>query len=183
LSDIKVILPTKDESENPSDYVNNKLVPIVSELHRLTNALICGGNSEEYSDIDMIPSTIGLKFAPVDVYLQQKRPKSCTFEVPDNTPYQQLGKSLKALFKAEVYSEKGHSVCFRLINSNSGESLRDSSLQVMTKEPKVYSVYLPIGAQKDRVQLNLTTYHIEAKCMTIIDRPICRRFSLSLVYV
>ena len=186
MSDLKLYLPTKEEEESPQIYVNQKLVPLAAELHRLVNENMTRGVTEENSDIDMVPQEVGKQYSLVNMYLHTVRAKFCTFSVDTKqTPLQKDGKMLKVMYKATVYSENGKPVHFRLMRVKDKVTIRQSDIQTANTKPTEHVLYLPLGdsSQKDRIQIKENEYCIEAKYVQLWARPICRRFSLSLVYV
>ena len=183
MSDIKLQLPDKSTEETPVEYVNNKLVPLLAELQNRVNALVCPtGESEGLLDIDMIPQEIAKQYHNINTFLSTVHSKSCRFMVPKGTKMNDGEKTAKILFSSTVYSEKGKTVAFRLTNLTTGVPVNNSVFQISSSVPFTHTMYLPVGDQTDRIHERECEYGIQAKYISEWDRPICRRFSLAMVY-
>jgi len=182
LSRLELHLPTKEEEESPQVYVNKKLVPLAAELYRLVQLNTVFDRTMEKEESDMTCQEVGKQWAPVNVMLEQSKPKSVKFSVDEKTPLEQNGKQLKILFSMTAYSEDGKPVAFRLVRQSDGHPVEGSTIQVESTYPHQYIAHLPFGEGKNRILPREETYKIEARYITTVSRPVCRRFSLSLVY-
>lgn len=182
LSHLELHLPTKEEEESPSIYVNQKLVPLAAELYRLVQLNTVFDRTMEKEESDMTCQEIGKMYSDVNVMLEESKPKSVKFSVDDSVPYEKNGKILKILFSMTAYSDGGKPVAFRLARQSDGSVIEGSTIQVESEYPHQYVAHLPFGDGKGRILPREETYLLQAKYITTLSRPVCRRFSLSIVY-
>lgn len=182
MSKLQIQLPTKEEEESPSIYVNKKLVPLAAELYRLVQINTVSDRSIEKEDLDMTCQDISKQYTDVNVMLEQSQSKSVKFMVDPKTPLEKNGKILKILFSLTAFSETGKPVAFRLVRQSDGNVVENSTIQVESTYPHQYVAHLPFGDGKHRILPKEETYILQARYITVQSRPIARRFSLSLVY-
>lgn len=190
MSGTRLELPTPDGYASAQEYVEQHLAPVATELHRLVNELLMpGSTSAEEWESDMIPSgpfTGG--FQPLVEHLKPAA-KHVTF---DGSAYFSLpkehlrAKRAKVQFTAVVYGKRLHkqlgSVAFRLIRAD-GMVIDNSEFQVTTEEPETVSRILPFGAMDGSVSPERHDYIIEGRYLGARMLPVCRRLSLSFVYI
>lgn len=182
LPHLELHLPTKEEEESPSIYVNKKLVPLASELYRLVQLNTVFNRTTEKEESDMTCQEIGKMYSDVNVLLETSKPKSVVFSVDSKTPLEKNGKILKILFTLTAFSDGGKPVAFRLRRGSDGNSVEGSVIQVESTYPHQYMAHLPFGEGKNRILPREETYILESKYVTTYSRPVARRFDLSLVY-
>jgi hypothetical protein len=174
------------DHEQVSDYIRDHVAPVATELHRITNELLSPGSTsaEEWS-MDMVSSApIHDGFSRLDRRLDES-PKHVAF---DGSEYFSLPKELlrakqvKIQFTAAVYV-KGHgTAAFRLV-CDGGALIKDS--EFTTDSPILFTktCRLPFGDQRGCIQPDRRTYYIEACRTKGRGIPVCRRLSLSFVYI
>lgn len=183
LSHLELHLPTKEEEESPQVYVNQKLVPLASELYRLVQLNTVFNRTIEKEESDMTNQEVGKMYTDVNVLLETSKPKSVKFSVDEKTtPYEKNGKIIKILFSLTAYSDSGNPVAFRLIRQSDGQVIDNSVIQVESTYPHEYVAHLPYGDAKNRILPSEQTYILQSKYITTYSRPVARRFSLSVVY-
>ncbi len=182
MSELRIQLPTKEEEESPQIYVNKKLVPLAAELYRLVQLNTVFDRTMEKEESDMTCQEIGRQYTDVNVLLEQSKPKSVKFSVDPKTPLEKNGKILKILFSLTAYSDSGKPVAFRLVRGSDGNVVENSVIQSDSQYPHQYVAHLPFGDGKNRILPREETYIIQARYITMLCRPVVRRFSLSLVY-
>lgn len=182
MSRLELHLPTKEEEESPSIYVNKKLVPLASELYRLVQLNTVFDRTMEKEESDMTCQDVSKQYTDVNVMLEQSKPKSVKFSVDSKTPLEKNGKILKILFSLTAYSETGKSIAFRLVRQSDGNVIENSTIQVESTYPHEYIAHLPFGEGKHRILPKEEIYILQARYITVQSRPVARRFSLSLVY-
>lgn len=182
MSHLELYLPTKEEEDSPQIYVNKKLVPLASELYRLVQLNTIFNRTDEQAESDMTCQRLGKNYENVDVYLEQSKPKSVKFSVDHKTPLEKNGKMLKILLSMTAYSDGGKPVAFRLIRESDGNIVDNSVIQVESTYPHEYIAHLPFGNMKGSVLPKEETYILQGRYVTTFSRPVCRRFSLSIVY-
>lgn len=181
MSNIKLLLPSH-EGLSAKEYVEQRLVPLAGDLKRLCDEFFVPGSTAEDVSVDMRPSQLKKFYSPVDTRVSEK-PKSTSFWIPDNFPYEQNGKRLKIQFRAVLYIAGNGTAAFRLVDTKRDSEISGSTIQVMSSEPTLYERCLDIGRDGESIHPEVTDYHIEAKLLTTLCQPVCRRFSLSCVYI
>jgi hypothetical protein len=183
---VRIELANPNTYDSPREYVVQHLAPIVAELHRITNELIApGATSAEEWGMDMGPSaaTCGA-FSPLDRRLDNS-PKHVVF---DGAAYQSIpkeilrAKQLKVQFSALVYVKGKGDACFRLVRDD-GAVVANSHITCSGKEPALITRTLPFGDAPNAVAPKQQTYIIEGKGLDPGAIPVCRRLSLSFIYV
>lgn len=182
MSHLELTLPTKEEEESPSVYVNKKLVPLAAELYRLVQLNTVFDRTMEKEESDMTCQKIGKEYFDINVLLEESKPKSVKFSVDPKTPLEKNGKILKILFSLTGYSDGGKPVAFRLVRLSDGNIIENSVIQCESEYPHQYIAHLPFGDGKSRILPKEETYIVQGRYITTYSRPVCRRFSLSLVY-
>lgn len=182
MSHLELYLPTKEEEESPQIYVNKKLVPLASELYRLVQINTVNGRTDPNTDNDMTCQRLSKNYEDLDVYVENSKPKSVLFSVDPKTPLEKNGKMLKVMFKMTAYTDGGKSVAFRLKRQSDGRFVDNSTIQVDSTYPHEYVAHLPFGPGKNSILPKEETYILQGRYITTYSRPVCRRFSLSLVY-
>lgn len=191
MTGVRLELANPNTFASPTEYVEQHLAPLATELHRITNELLSpGASSAEEWRVDMVPTRpISGGFQPLDGYLQRAA-KHVTFDGAEyfSLPKELLrSKQLKVQFAAVVYGKKLHKqlgpVAFRLIRAVDGMVIDNSEFQVTTEEPETVSRILPFGDKDGCVSPELRDYIIEGMCPGVRMLPVCRRLSLSFVYI
>jgi hypothetical protein len=167
-------------------YVSQHLAPIAAELHRLVNESFApGSTSAEEWAVDMVPRQPCLNsFATIDVALKQG-PKSVIFDGAEYftiAPELLRARQLKVQLTAVVYANGGSPAEFRLVNT-SGEVIEGSLILTEKQEPETITRVLPFGDKKGCIHPSMQVYHIQGKGYHAGCLPVCRRFSLSFVYI
>lgn len=185
MTGIRIALDNPDAYPSPREYVEKHLAPVATELHRITNELLSpGSTSAEEWAMDMVPSKFGDRFCRLDRRLEEA-PKHVIF---DGSEYFSLPKELlrakqvKIQFTAAVYV-KGHgTAAFRLVCDDEA-IIKDS--EFTTDSPILFTktCRLPFGDQRGCIQPDSRTYYIEACRTKGRGIPVCRRLSLSFVYI
>lgn len=182
MSELRIQLPTKEEEESPSIYVNKKLVPLAAELYRLVQLNTVFDRTMEKEESDMTCQEVGKHYSDINVMLEQSKPKSVKFSVDPKTPLEKNGKILKILLSLTGYSDGGKPVAFRLVRLSDGNVIENSVIQCESQYPHQYIAHLPFGDGKNRILPREETYVIQGRFVTTYSRPVCRRFSLACVY-
>lgn len=186
MSGVRVELPNPNTYASPTEYIELHLAPVVAELHRITNELIApGSTSVEEWGVDMVPSTptVGA-FSPLDKRLDES-PKHVVF---DGATYQSIpkeilrAKQLKVQLAALVYVKGKGDVLFRLVRDD-GSVVANSHINSCSTEPELISRTLPFGDYPNAVAPKQHSYIIQGKGLDLGAIPVCRRFSLSFIYV
>ncbi len=181
MTDCKLILPEPD-SFDPADYVRDKLIPLTGQLQKLCSEFFNPGCTAEEGIVDMMPAEPHKYFENLDKRVEDK-PKSVLFKPERDLPLYKGDKRLKILLSAIVYVQPAGTACFRLVNGDNGDVIEDSIIQVTNTEPALYTRYLSYGNQEGRIRTTEYTYAIQAKYLSTKCNPICRRFSLTTVYI
>ncbi len=173
----RIELANPNSYSSPKEYIELHLAPAVAELHRVVNELIVpGSTSAEEWGVDMVPSKQGLFFQPLDRRLDES-PKHVVF---DGATYQSIpkeilrAKQLKVQLTALVYV-KG--------KGDDGSVVANSHINSCSSEPELISRTLPFGDSPNAVAPKQHRYIIEGKGLDPDAIPVCRRFSLSFIYV
>jgi len=185
MSGSRLELANPNTFESPKEYVEKHLAPLVTELHRVTNELLSpGSSSAEEWGVDMVPSKADAIFRRLDKRVDDS-PKHVIF---DGSEYFSLPKELlrakqaKIMFTAVLYTKGKGEAQFRLVRDD-GVVVENSVIYVSEQHTvATYTRHLPFGDQPGSISPDSRTYYIEAssqgRCI-----PVCRRFSLSFVYI
>lgn len=182
----RVELANPNQYASPREYIEEHLVPVIAELSRITNELIApGATSAEAWEVDMVPSapTLGA-FSPLDRRLED----SAKHVVFDGAEYESIPKELlrqkqlKVQLTAVVYVKGGSDVIFRLV-SEDGQVMENSHICCCDDVPVVVTRILPFGDQPNCVAPLRKQYIIQGKGLDLGAIPVCRRFSMSFVYI
>lgn len=183
---VRIELDNPNSYASPKEYIEQHLAPIVAELSRVTNELITpGATSAEEWGVDMVPSNpvIG-SFSPLDKRLDES-PKHVVF---DGATYQSIpkeilrAKQLKVQLTALVYVKGQGDVLFRLVRDD-GAVVANSHINSCSPEPELISRTLPFGDTPNAVAPKQHSYIMQGKGLDLGAIPVCRRFSLSFIYV
>ncbi len=170
--------------DSPREYAEQHLVPVVAELHRVLNELLVPGSSsgEEWA-MDMVPS-VGGAFSPLDRRLDAS-PKHVVFDGAEylKIPTELLrAKQLKVQLTAVVYAQGKGDVLFRLVRDD-GVVVANSHMSTFSETPETITRTLPFGELPNCVAPKRHRYIIEGKGLDLGAIPVCRRFSMSFLYV
>ena len=151
----------------------------------MANELLAPGSTsaEEYG-VDMIPVMPSLGYYQ---YLEKRLDESPKHVVFDGGAYQAISKEilrqkqLKVQLVAVVYAKHG-AVAFRLVRGD-GVVVSGSEFQTSAKAPTTITCQLPFGDAHGCVAPKPLTYMIQGKGLDDAAIPVCRRFSLSFIYV
>lgn len=186
MTGVRVELANPNLYESPKDYIEKHLAPVVAELHRVTNELIApGATSVEEWGMDMVPSSpvVGA-FSSLDKRLDEA-PKHVVF---DGAAYQSIPtellrrKQLKVQLTALVYVQGKGDVLFRLVRED-GSVVANSHVNSCSASPELLSRTLPFGDAPNAVAPRQLRYTIQGKGIDLGAIPVCRRFSMSFIYV
>lgn len=180
-SNVKLILP-ECETFDPADYVRDKLIPLTGQLHKLCSEFFNPGCTAEEGIVDMRPEEPHKYFESLTKRVHDK-PKSCIFKAEPGLPLAKGDKRLKILLSAVVYVQPAGTACFRLIRACDKMVIEDSLIQTTNTEPALLNRYMAFGNQEGRISPFEYEYIIEGKYLGTKCVPICRRFSLSAVYI
>jgi hypothetical protein len=181
---IRLELADPANYSSPSEYIEQHLAPVVTELHRLTNELFVPGSTSEEHAVDMVQARAGDdQFRSFDRRLYE----TAKHVVFDGSAYFSLPKELlrvkqaKVQFTAVIYVKGDGEADFRLVRDD-GVVIQDSTI-LINRDSRVEHVRrLPFGDQPGSISPENRTYYIQAsnagRCI-----PVCRRFSLSFVYI
>lgn len=171
------------------EYIESHLAPAVTELHRITNELLSpGATSAEEWAVDMVPSDGALAFFQrLDRHLESSA-KHVVFDGADYfkiAPELLRTKQLKVQLTATVYAQHDHdpgTVEFRLVRDD-GTLIKNSHVSTYDAKPFTYSRVLPFGEEPGCVSPDRRTYFIEGCSPYRSSLPVCRRLSLSFIYI
>jgi hypothetical protein len=187
---LRLELPNPHQSESPREYIEKHLAPVITELHRITNELLAPGatSAEEWS-ADMVPAVApSPRYTRLDKCLIQMG-KNVSFDGAEHlTLSTELlrAKQLKVQLTAVVYvyanCQEPRTVEFRLVRDD-GQAITGSEFQSISTEPETVSRTLPFGVLDGCIAPERRTYFIEGRSLGGKSQPVCRRFSLSFVYI
>jgi len=186
MSGVKVELANPNAYASTREYIEQHLAPAVAELHRITNELIApGATSVEEWEVDMVPSnaTIGA-FSPLDTRLDQS-PKHVVF---DGAAYKSIptellrSKQLKVQLSAVVYVKGSGEVEFRLVDDHR-QAVIGSAFRTEAASPTTITCQLPFGDAANCVAPKQRKYIMQGRGVDLGAIPVCRRFSMSFVYI
>lgn len=170
----------------PQEYIEKHLAPVVAELHRALEEVTSPIGEKS---TDMIPLYSSLKWSPLDAHLDNT-PKHFIFDgaAYEKVPTELLRqKQLKVQLNALVYVIGGGSADFRLMRYDglpfTGEPVIGSTFETDCHEPTSFTLTLPFGNTKGCVAPERRSYIIEARSVDSGIIPVCRRFSMSFVYI
>lgn len=184
MTGLRIQLPDPSSCASPLEYIERHLAPAATELHRIVNELLApGATSAEECSMDMVPGKCSGSFSRLDKRLDES-PKHVIFDGSEyfSVPTEILrAKQLKVQLTAVLYVKGKGAADFRLVRDD-GAIIRGSSIHVSDKLAMEYSRIVPFGDHPDCISPDSRTYYIEA---ATLDRcvPVCRRFSLSFVYI
>ncbi len=184
MTGLRLDLANPDHSESIREYIEKHLAPTATELHRLLNELLAPGSTAEEYAFDMVPDTSGDYFRRLTRRLENTA-KRVVF---DGSEYFSLPKDLlkskqaKVQLTAVLYVKGRGEADFRLVRDD-GDVIKGSSLRVIAEEPNTFIATLPFGDQPGCISPDRRTYYIEAGVAKRQCLPVCRRFSLSFVYI
>lgn len=189
MTGLRLELPDPSKFSSPQEYIEKHLAPALTELHRITNELLApGATSTEEHAVDMVPPpNTGGRFSRLDRPLYQWA-KHVTFQGQDyfSLPKALLkAKQVKVQLTAVVYACQRKlqvtPVQFRLVDS-SGDVIDNSELRTAHSEPQTLTAVLPFGEHRGCIHPSIQTYFIEGSSDGSAT-PVCRRFSLSFIYI
>lgn len=169
----------------PQEYIEKHLVPLVNELHRVVEEVTSPIGDKS---LDMIPQVSGIQWSQLDIHLD-RTPKHFIFDgaAYEKVPTELLRqKQLKVQLNALVYVIGGGSADFRLVRYDGlpfGEPVLGSTFETDCPEPTSFTLTLPFGNTKGCVAPDKRSYIIEARSVDSGIIPVCRRFSMSFVYI
>lgn len=170
---------------SPQEYIEKHLAPLVTELERIVEELTSPVGDKTF---DMIPQVSGLQWSPLDIRLDRS-PKHFIF---DGSAYEKVPtellrqKQLKVQLTALVYVIGEGEAEFRLVRYDGlpvGEPVIGSNFETDCHEPTSFTLTLPFGNTKGCVAPEKRSYIIEARSVDSGIIPVCRRFSMSFVYI
>lgn len=183
MSGVRLDLANPNTYSSPKEYIEKHLAPIATELHRLANEMIAPGSTAEIDAVDMVPGNVGDYFRRFDRPLKETA-KRVVFDGSEyfSIPRELLrSKQAKVQFSGVLYILGRGAADFRLVRDD-GDVVQSSSFHISSDVPEIYTAVLPFGDQPGSICPTRRTYYIEGGTR---DRctPVCRRFSLSFVYL
>lgn len=169
----------------PQEYIEKHLAPVVAELHRALEEVTSPVGDKS---MDMIPQVSGPQWSPLDTRLDNT-PKHFIFDgaAYEKVPMELLRqKQLKVQLNALVYVIGEGEAEFRLVRYDGlpvGEPVIGSYFETDCHEPTSFTFTLPFGNAKGCVAPEKRSYIIEARSVDPSTIPVCRRFSMSFVYI
>ena len=190
MSGVRLELANPNEYESPKAYVEQHLAPVVATLHRAVEELLQpGASSAEEWAVDMAPPPLKRgQFSRCTRHFDET-PKHVFF---DGSEYLSIPpavlreKQLKVQFQATVYQHhpdgEVHTVRFRLVGEDGGH-IEGSSLSTRSPSPVTFTQILPFARDRFSIKPEPARYYIEASTADERTIPVCRRFSLSFIYI
>jgi hypothetical protein len=185
MTGIRLELADPDDYPDLPTYIEQHVAPVAAELHRLANELFSPGSTAEELAVDMMPKKHpGSDFSRLDRRVDES-PKHVIF---DGSEYFSLPKELlrskqaKVQFVATVYVKGGGGAEFRLVRDD-GMVIENSLFYVSGSKLQTRSYIVPFGEHAGCITPDSRTYFIEGGMATTGSLPVCRRFSLSFVYI
>jgi hypothetical protein len=189
LTGLRIQLPDPSSCASPQEYIEQHLAPAATELHRIVNELLAPGatSAEEWS-MDMMPEMANAVWQRLDRRLDE----TAKHVVFDGSEYFSIPKDLlktkraKVQLTAVVYAQKTDQrltqVDFRLVRDD-GVVIDNSNISTKDPLPHQITRELPFGDVPGCVSPDKRTYYLEARSLSRSTIPVCRRFSLSFVYI
>lgn len=170
----------------PQEYIEKHLAPIVAELARVTNELTApGSSSAEEWGVDMVPSEPQRgRFSPLDMRLDRS-PKHVVFDGAEylKIPTELLRrKQLKVQLSVVVYVKGEGTALFRLVRDD-GQVVTNSDIECCENVPFAVVRNLPFADVPNAVAPKQHRYIMEGKGLDPGAIPVCRRFSMSFLYI
>ena len=172
--------------DTPKEYVEKHLIPVVTELHRMLNECLDPGSSsvEEWA-VDMAPrpspnggfSIIERPIKPLSKHVLFDG--AAVHALPRDVLRR---KQAKVQFSGTVYVVGDGEAEFRLLRGD-GDIVTGSVIRTDSKLPVTVSCVLPLVDADNSVVPKAMTYFIQGRMRTGGGTPVCRRFSLSFVYI
>lgn len=170
---------------SPQEYVEKHLAPVVAELQRVIDELcVPGSTSAEDDSVDMVPAVPGNYWSELDKRLRDT-PKHVFFDgaeyltIPKELLRQKL---LKVQLAATVYVKGKGKAEFRLVRDD-GQVILGSDFVTDCHEATTFRHTLPFGNTQGCVASEKRSYIIQARSIGPAAIPVCRRFSMSFVYI
>jgi hypothetical protein len=168
---------------SPHEYVEKHLAPVATELHRIINEAFAPGSTsvEEWAS-DMVTEK-HWAWAPFDIPLRT-HPKSVIFDGAAyfTLPKEHLkAKRVKVQLTAVVYAQGG-SASFRLV-TDTGMIIDGSEFSTSESLPTTITRVLPVADKPGCIVPALLPYHLQGRRDDWDALPVCRRFSLSFIYI
>ncbi len=169
----------------PQEYIEKHLAPAALELQRLIEELSApGSTSAEETDVDMVPDPPGCYWSNLDHRLAET-PKHVVFDGAEylTIPKELLRqKMLKVQLSATVYVKGRGKAEFRLVK-DADEVMAGSSFVTDCHMPTTFTHTLSFGNTQGCVAPEKRSYIIQARSIGPAAIPVCRRFSMSFVYI
>jgi hypothetical protein len=181
---VRVELDNPIAYRSPTEYIEQHLLPVVTELHRITSELLDPGSTspEDYA-VDMVPGEKSKSYyRRLDTQLNPSA-KHVTFDGSEYfkiAPELLRSKQLKVQLTAIVYV-LGTRAEFRLVRDD-GSIILGSLIQAFQRTPETFSVILPFGNEAGCVSPDARIYYLEGGSIGK-NIPVCRRFSMSFIYL
>ena len=188
MAGVQVELANPNTYDPSRAYVEQHLVPVVAELHRvLTELTAPGSSSAEEWGVDMVPEISTAIFQRLDKRLEE----TAKHVVFDGSEYLKIpkellrAKQLKVQLTAVAYAkhdEDPGTVEFRIVRDD-GRAITGSYFSTYSSTPETFTRALPFGNADGCVSPEKRTYYIEGCSPFRASIPVCRRFSLSFIYI
>lgn len=188
MSGVRLELANLDEYFTPKQYVQEHLAPVATELHRLCNEFFTPGSTSEATEADFTPELLASEWMRLDTPLHNEG-KRVVF---DGAEYFNVSKELlrakqaKVQLTAVLYAipqcEEPRPVEFRLVRED-GMVIEQSKMVVNSIVPVTETRILSFGDAPGLIVPAKHTYFLEAISPKRASLPVCRRFSLSFVYI
>lgn len=191
MTGLRLELANPNEYGSPAEYIERHLAPVATELHRIANELLApGATSAEEWAVDMVPEVRNsVMWQRLDHTLHEQ----CKHVVFDGSEYLTIPaellrrKQLKVQFNATVYSVPAAGRIngtsdFRLVDAY-GDVIAGSAFSSTAVMPEQLVFTLPFGDHPNSIKTTKQSYLMEARSPDRSALPVCRRLSLSFVYI
>lgn len=192
MTGVRLELGNPNAYKTVQEYVERHVAPVVTELHRLTTEILApGATSAEECGVDMVSDPESRGFRRLDRHLSgSPTAKHVVFDGAESFKIAAdvlRNKRLKVQLSAVVYQRHLNDggiapVVFRLAGED-GIVISDSEFHCISTEPTLHSRVLPFGRQMGCIEPSLQRYYLEASGVPGVALPVCRRFSLSFIYI
>ena len=190
MSSVQLELGNPAAYSSVKEYIEQHVTPVLTELHRLTNEMIAPGSTSEAHSVDMTTDFPDERWRPLDTLVTSVS-KSVDF---DGSEYFSLPKDLlrakqiKVQLTAQCYIRKTEDIFqlggadFRLVDDDN-DAIEGSQFTTMAPYPANFSLKLPFSDSRHHIRPAKKRYWLQARSHSSVVQPVCRRFSLSFIYI
>jgi len=186
MSSVQLELGNPAAYSSVKEYIEQHVTPVLTELHRLTNEMIAPGSTAEAGDVDMISGdTSNTHWASFTTPLKSS-PKFVKF---DGSEYFKLPKDLlkakqvKIQLTATVYCRGDIGTAEFALFDGEGGIINGSVFSTSEQDPSTITRRLPFGEAKGLIAPSDSLYLLKGRPVSRGVIPVCRRFSLSFIYI